>query len=407
MRAGARNSDLILLMAGLTAMLAMTGLSFVLAAESGAPQHAGSSYATAPDGAKAAYVLLKDAGFAIRRSFEPCAVLRADPGRTVLVLADPFLPASRQDVAALAAFADAGGIVLATGPPAARFLPGLELRGAPTRTTSPARSYGPSFPSSLTRSAPAIEMTPAGPLLRVADPAWVAVYGNYEDAAVLTTRRGAGRMIWWASSRPMSNAAIASPGHLELLLNALGPAGARDIVWDEHYHGYARSIWSYARGTPVAWALLQLGAIAAAALFTFARRHGPIRSLPDQPRTSPLEFIDTMGALYERARPATVAVSTALSRTRRICRSLAGLPASASDDRLARAMADRFLLDGAAVAGVFSKSAIGAGDAGLSDRDAIRLVFELQSLAANATEMHGAPRTTTHERAQPKTGRTG
>src|SRR3989304_3092079 len=71
MRAGARNSDLILLMAGLTAMLAMTGLSFVLAAESGAPQHAGSSYATAPDGAKAAYVLLKDAGFAIRRSLRP------------------------------------------------------------------------------------------------------------------------------------------------------------------------------------------------------------------------------------------------------------------------------------------------------------------------------------------------
>ena len=110
--------------------------------------------------------------------------------------------------------------------------------------------------------------------------------------------------MWWASSAPLANGAIGRPQHVELLVNTLGPPGARTILWDEFYHGHTRSFWSYLAATP------------------FASRHRcrPCgdrrrwRSSPTpgagvrsarrvvEPRTSPLEFVDTMGGLYERAR---------------------------------------------------------------------------------------------------------
>ena len=90
--------------------------------------------------------------------------------------------------------------------------------------------------------------------------------------------------------------------HVELLVNTLGPAGTRTVLWDEFYHGHTRSFWSYLADTPFFFAILQLAAIVGVALFTYARRRRPIRERVLEPRTSPLEFIDTMGGLYERAR---------------------------------------------------------------------------------------------------------
>ena len=44
--------------------------------------------------------------------------------------------------------------------------------------------------------------------------------------------------IYWASALPATNAAIDEPGHVELLVNAIGPPLDRRVLWDEHYHGH-------------------------------------------------------------------------------------------------------------------------------------------------------------------------
>ena len=105
-------------------------------------------------------------------------------------------------------------------------------------------------------------------------------------------------MIYWASALPATNAAIDEPGHVELLVNAIGPPLDRRVLWDEHYHGHRRSAWSYASGTPLPAALAQLGVIGLAAFVTVSFRRRPLRAVPDPPRTAPLEFVDTMGGLY-------------------------------------------------------------------------------------------------------------
>ena len=371
MRSPARTSDLTFLVVGAVAMLALTTLSFFLAPPNDAPRESGSSYAPGPDGAKAAFLLLQDLGHDIDRSFEPFATLQADPSNTLVLLADPIRDASGQDRDALLRFVEAGGMVVATGATSAAFLPGLTATGV-TRARRDVRTYVPAFPSPLARQVESIRIAPAARAMRVEDATWVAVFADGEDPGVLTAVRGAGRLIWWSSSRPLSNAAIGERGHVQLLLNAVGPARSRKILWDEHYHGHRRSLWSYAAGTPIAWGLAQMALLAGAALFTFGRYVGPARSRAFVPRTSPLEFIETMGALYGRVHPAAAAVSTARSYVRRRLLSLAGISAGATDERLAAVLGARFGVEGPTVRSLLERS--DAPDPVIKEADAVRLV---------------------------------
>lgn len=391
MRTRARTGDLTILAAGFTMMATLTILTFLVAPHDDAPRHRGSSYAPNPDGAKAAYVFLRETGHDVQRSFDPVATLDADPARTTLLLADPLHPPSAQDRAALVAFVEAGGTVLAAGSSAIAFLPGLTQAGAIPGDRQAPRNYVPGFPSPLARHVEAVEMTPAPRRIRTSEHGWMPVFTDGDAPGVLTARLGAGRVIWWASSRPLSNAAIAAPGHLELLLNAIGPPADRRVLWDEHYHGYTRSLWSYAANTPVAWGLTQLGLLGALALFTFGRRHGPVRSRVVEPRASPLEFIDTMGALYERARTAGAAVATARSRLRRLLRARTGLPSSSSDERFVAALEGRAGIDGAEARRLLERSAAAARDPEIDERKALALVAELQNLAARISSARQVP----------------
>jgi hypothetical protein len=381
----ARTSDLTFLVVGGLAMLTLTGLSFLVAPPDSAPRETGSSYAPSPEGAKAAFLLIQELGHDIERSFDPVAALQADPLRTLVLLADPTRASSEQDRAALLRFVDAGGIVLAAGASSAALLPGLTEREPRGGSRGP-RTYAPGFPSVLAQHVTSIRMTPPPRRIQVDGAVWIPVFADGGDPGVLTARRGAGRLIWWASSRPLSNAAIDEPGHLDLLLNVLGPPGMRRILWDEYYHGHARSLWSYASGTPVAWGLAQLGLLAAVALFTFGRYVGPARSRVVLPRTSPLEFIDTMGGLYERARPAGAAIATARAHVRRRLLARAGIAASSTDERLASVLTARFGVDAGAVRSLLERSDPATRDGHVKDSDAVALVQQLQRLAAGSRD---------------------
>lgn len=381
MRGPARSSDLIFL-AGAAGMMTLILILTVMTGEAPAARFPeGSSYAATPAGTKAAYALLEEAGYDLRRSVDPIASIRETAAQSIVVLVDPLLPPSARDSAALERFVDAGGTVLAIGPSALAFAPGLTLNPAADRESQDLRIYEASIPSPLARNAARIAMRPAGSI-RITDPAWVRVYGTSDDdPAVLTKSGPRGRLIWWASSNPISNAGIAAPGHLDLLLNVVATPGTRTILWDEYYHGQSQSLWTYVAGTPAVWALVQLSAIAALGIFTYCRRLGPMRALVVEPRTSPLEFIDSMGALYERARTADAAVAASLARARRVLRQRVGAGASTSDRELARAANARLPGDRADIEPLLTRAANAAGRSKLPEAEALAIVKELQTLS--------------------------
>jgi hypothetical protein len=362
----------------------LTTASFVVAPPDALPRNDGSSYAPHPDGARAAYLLLQQLGYSVDRSFEPLAALRRDPATTTLVIALPAVRPSDQDGRALRDFLSRGGRVLIAGAETAWFLPEVPKRMG-TRSSHPRKQLA-AVPGPLTAGAPEVELPSAGAGVPLESPL-VPVYGTYEDAAVLAGRIANGHVVWWAGAGPLLNGGIARPGHVELLVNSIGPSAGRTVLWDEFYHGHTRSLWSYFAGTPLPFALLQMMGLAGAALFTFTRRHKPVRALVAEPRTSPLEFIDTMGGLYERARAANAAVATVRSRVRRQLLDAAGLPPSTPDERLVHVVGERLSL-GADVASVMKRSQDASFDRGLTAAEAVAIVTDLQGLAARAQAVH-------------------
>jgi hypothetical protein len=375
-RATSQPRDLTVLgIAGLLILL-LTVIRGLVASPDPTQGDSGSSYVPGLGGAKAAFVLLQRLGFDVVRSIEPLALLRGDPARTVLVLASPSQPPSEQDAKALRRFLDAGGVLLATGESSIDFLPDVVGHRREGQEDTK-QTYTPVIPSPLARNAPRITMPALLP--GVSGARYVAVYADAKGPAVLAARFGKGQVIWWGSSDPLLNRSIADPGHVELLMNAVGPVGGRRVLWDEHYHGHARSFWSYVAGTPLAPAFAQIALMVLAAAVTYSLRRGPLRSVPDDPRTDPLEFVDTMGALYARAGAANAAVSVARSHARRALLSSTGLPATSTDARLAEAVAVRFARDAGSLSELLARSDA-AIEHRLSDDRALVLVQELQEI---------------------------
>jgi hypothetical protein len=386
MPASWRTSDLTVLTVAGVGTLLLTAASFMVAPPDALPRNDGSSYAAHPDGARAAFLLLKELGYHVDRSFEPVTAIRHAPEQTALVLANPSEEPSEQDVQALQTFVDRGGLVLATGPVAATFLPGVphksQRRGDATGPRpSRSRRQDRALPGALTEGVEAIDLPTATAPLPLESP-YVVIYGTDQAPAVVTARFEKGHAVWWTGSAPLANGGIGRPRHVELLVNTLGPPGPRTVLWDEFYHGHTRSFWSYLAATPFFFAVLQLAGMAGVALFTFARRRRPIRQRVVEPRTSPLEFIDTMGGLYERARASAAAVSTVYAHVRRRLLTALGLPLNTGDERLVAVAAERLALDPAALSGVLSNARAASVDPDLTARQAVPLVAELQACAA-------------------------
>lgn len=383
MPASWRSSDLtVLAIAGVGTVL-LTGASFLVAPPNTLPRHDGSSYAAHPDGARAAYLLLIALGYRVDRSLEPVAAMRHAPDQTLLVLASPSEAPSEQDVRALRTFIDRGGRVLATGSASADFLLGVprpKSKDGDLRLGRP-RRHDRALPSAIASGVGSVDMPAAAAPLPLNSP-FVVVYGTDEAPAVLSARLEKGEAVWWAGSTPLVNGAIGRPGHVELLVNTLGPPGERRIVWDEFYHGHTRSFWSYLSDTPFFFALLQLAGVAGLAFFSLGRRRRPIRLPIVEPRTSPLEFIDTMGGLYERARASAAAVSTVYARVRRRLLAALGLPPATDDERLVAAAAERLALERVELSDTLSTARAAAVDPDLTARQAVPLVAALQGFAA-------------------------
>lgn len=380
MRARLGTSDLTILIGAGVATVALTVVAFLIAPVDAAPRVPGSSYSTEPDGARAAYLVLAELGHHVARSFEPIASLRGDPSHTTLILANPAERPSKGDQQALRTFIEHGGLVLAFGAAADEFLPGATVKSR-YRQEGSVEVFEAALPGELTRGTREVSAY-RGPRPSL-DPEYVPVYGNLETPAVVTARFGDGAVVWCLDGTLIQNDGIKRGQNVNLIANAAGIPGGRRIAWDEYYHGQRRSFWSYIAATPLLWGLAQLGVIGLALIAGASRRRGPMRPRLAEPRVSPLEFIETMGSLYERAGNARAAVAATSERLRRRLATVAGVPEATPDDQLVAAAARRTGLDPDRTRAALTATAE-ALRRGIGDREAVTLAAELQELAAAA-----------------------
>ena len=334
---------------------------------------------SASEGAKAAYLLLTDLGYTVERWALPPTELPQPASDTLLILAEPLLPASAEEISALNRFVNSGGRVLAIGQEAARMVPqGGQLKVEANEAEW--KIYRAVAPSPLTRGADEILMAP-GTRWEMKHFGHLAVYAEGSQAAVVTYRVGQGRIIWWAAPTPLTNAGITLSGNLQLFLNSVGPLRGVRVLWDEYYHGERGTLRSYLQKTPVPLGFAQLGVLALALLLTFARRSGPVRPPQVAARLSPLEFVETLGDLYHRGHAGAAAASISVQHFRALLTRRLGLPAGAPIAQLHQAARDRLGWTEPGFYEALQAAERATRQSDIGDEDALRVVQSLEHYA--------------------------
>jgi hypothetical protein len=284
-----------------------------------------SSYHSGQHGARAAYETLLRSGYPIERWERPLGELAAKAGpQTVVVFAQPYTREA-SDIKAVRKILERGGRVLSTGIGGGYILPGQSV-GSPPEFDFAACKLSPEGLDPLSGSGE-VWLTPTA-TWHVGDPAHRIEYSCSGQPSVVEFDWGKGHAVWWASSTPLENGSIARAHNLDLFLNSLGPREGHHFYWDESLHGVIKSDWSYAAGPSLTLLNLGLPLLGLLVVFSFSRRAGPVRDLPAPPRTTPIEFLQALGALYRNAGAASTAVAVAWERFRRHSLRLCGLRGS-------------------------------------------------------------------------------
>lgn len=299
-----------------------------------------SSYLGGQHGARAAYETLLGANYPIERWERPLSDLAATAGpETVVIFAEPF---SREtaDIKAVRQIVEKGGRVLATGYWGGAILPGGMPNSSRTFNFA-ACQLEPEGLDALANSGD-VWMVPQASW-QVGNPSHRIQYGCAGQPAVVEYEYGKGHVVWWASSTPLENGFLSRGNDLDLLLNSIGPREGHHFYWDESLHGDVRSTWSYASGPARNLLLIGLPLLGLLIVFSFSRRSGPMRELPQATRGAPIEFLEALGSLYRNAGASSTAIAVALERFRRQALRLCGLrPGPMSAQELAAAIRRRF-----------------------------------------------------------------
>jgi hypothetical protein len=285
-----------------------------------------STYNSTSEGARAAFLLLQRLGMSVQRWEEPpFRVAGFPPAQTTLIFAAPAEKPSRAERAALKHFVENGGRVLFCG-----------------------KSFLDFFP----------ELIPK----KVEKGVWATTYG-------------AGELIRWQTATALTNSAIRDENNLTLFLNSVGVGSRQIAIWDEYFHGERGSLWDYIMRMPaMRWALLPTIVLIATILFTYSRRRGPVIPAVKISRLSPLEFVESLGILYRRAKAAGVPVEVNSRELRlQLLRKL-GLPVDINDADIARQAAVRLGWNESDLLNAFTR----ARSPRLSAKEALELVQVLK-----------------------------
>lgn len=377
----------LLILAGLLIMI-LGGLA-ALVSPGGEGQVPGmaSSFSTADGGAKAAYLLLEEMGWHVERWTEspqelPGVELDAFSSltphaaeKTILILAQPAIAAAQEEKLDLRNFVRRGGRVLIAGGLPSLLLPKGSLKPA-SFSASMTELYASEIPSPLTMGAPQIQMAASTRWPRLQS-GQMGYYGDSNGAVVASFVIGKGKVVWWADAGPLTNSRISLASNLELFLNSVGARKDSRILWDEYYHGYRAGLWSYLGRTPLPWSLIQVAVLMAAALATFGRRRGPLRGLERVSRLSPLEFVETLGDLYQQKGSASEALRIVYLRFRFLLLTRLGLPAGTPLKKIQEALRDRLGWTAPGFPETLARSELGVKNSSLTAGQALDLIQEL------------------------------
>jgi hypothetical protein len=372
--------------AGLIGLVLVAGTVAFAPAEGTRGLEVPSSYSSGSGGARAAYLLLLDLGYRVQRWENPPAGLASEAPRAMLIIAEPSVMPTAHERRAIVEFVRGGGRLLFCGAALSAFFQEADLR--PEISGMEQEEFSARLPGYITRNAPRVVIRPEAYWGKLGE-SQLAIYGNGQAISVVAWRMGAGDVLWWAGATPLTNGGITRAGNLSLFLNAVSTppsAAPRAIYWDEYFHGERGSLWTYFDKTPLAWCLVQIALVFAGLLFTFARRSGPITAPAAVSRLSPLEFVDTMGGLYQRAGAQSIAVAVSYRHLRLELTRRLGLATGVGDGALAQAAGERLGFD-SHLAGTLE-------DAALADSGRLRPVQALvlvQKLASYASQLNARP----------------
>lgn len=267
------------------------------------------SFSARPDGAKALRLWLAELGYGV--GDQAGSVYRPPRTAALALVLQPTFSFLPEEAAAMKGWVEDGGTLLLAGDdPATTSLSNrFDWRLVPLS----AALDNPAQPQTPLWVAPPPPAIPAPASFRYA---WqgprndyithVAVAGR---PVVISFQQGQGRVILSASAIPFSNQGLATPGHGELALNAVGMAGrAGDIWFDEWHHGVRSSAPSLAgpgqwlRSTPAGQSILLAAGALFVALLLRGRHFGrPAPPPTATPRRAPLEQLTAAAQLGRRA----------------------------------------------------------------------------------------------------------
>ncbi len=309
----------------LAAMVALLVIVSIFAPANDDSNPSPTTYNSGSAGTKATYLVLGELGYGAERwEASPDDLKNVDAAKATLILAEPNFPTenAKQVQASVADFLSRGGRVLATGKDGAYFLPDAKT-GAPARLyrklcfTTP-EGQGPLARAGKVSLADDVRWTAQEPKFRVSQ-----LCGD--DAVVVSYSYGAGEAVWWSSPMPMTNRGLKEDASLKLVLASVGGLDRR-VLFDEYFHGERASLWDTAKGLPIRQVALQCAVVAVLLVLSFGRRNGPIRLPVRLPRSSPLEFAESMGRLYKRAGATQAAVDGARRRLLKFLEEQCGVP---------------------------------------------------------------------------------
>ena len=369
-----------LLIAAAVLVVLTAGLAFL----GGDPTEQGrpipSTYSANPGGARAAYLLLQELHNKVSRWERSPTELPIDEGDAVLILADPLEMPTKEEIAALRAFVEEGGQVVFTGARIKSFFP--EARVDEEFPSEERKTFSADVPSNYSAGAPKIVLQ-TDAVWQAPDASQLALYGDTQSPVVVSWRIGDGRVLWWAAATPLTNSGISSQGNLNLFLNAMSFPLADEkstvqIYWDEYFHGERTSLWSYVRKTPVTWGLVQISVLGLIVMFTFSRRSGPTVLPPVVSRLAPLEFVDTLGGLYERAGAEPAVVGFVYQRFRATLSRQLRISSTVGDTELADAVQTRLGWKETSLKQTLARALVASRARKVEPEEALGLVRELE-----------------------------
>jgi hypothetical protein len=362
---------------GIAMLLVMTLVAWLSSNEREQGEGSPSSYSAQRRGAKAAYLLLEKSGYAVERWKQPPAKLPTDSSGVMLVIAGPESYPQAEEMSGIVRFLLRGGTLLIAGVHPESFVPQAAAKDVDRRIGF--AECKPVAPTSLTRG---------GPISQDGDLVWdsakdaavvhFVAHSQQDDddkPVVVSYALGQGRVIWWASPLPLTNAGIRDRKNLDLLLNSIGDS--RRILWDEYYHEEHENASGHRSNPAQMWALAQAGFLGLLVILTFSRRSGPLVPLVRESRLSPLEFVETLGSVFHRANGTQVAVEIAFSRFQQIAARRLGIRGTASASDILVAMAQRGLKVPPDIAALVGRSEEATGDTELSEKRALEHVQAL------------------------------